>query len=531
MGSQILTKNLLRVHNRGLLLSILEKEALLTRITVFADGCFSVDTQDWNTYWQPVYKLGERKIEVSLDAFYTTWRKYINARFVSSQSQEFCYQYFSLLENLLSFQNQISNPIWLRALKLTLGFECCEINSMNTGDEALAAGTFTLLNPCYLLTKIKIPKMLDDPQFLPVITTGGADKLELFYHYRQYSLSQYSPMSLFLYPAVSLKKRSASFKLINSFVGGFKDGTDPRTGERAQRLLHHIIQPILEACEISKTIVDSIEMIDVGAGSGGLTSIICSEILDMGFKPKFQFWFVDLDSADTTKFFRNKRLQAYLDNFTFLIDSYRSWLSKPQPLPQQTPNSLRFALVSKLFNNLSSFSIRYVSDKELFPMHGNIEGYLDLKNDCPSFCLSQKSGGVNDLLISKTRVQLYDGRTFPLASLSEFYHGLYLLSAKDGDNSCGVPGFFLPIRSFNSTCLETTNGQSIISSLANICDYVIIEDADLRQQDLVAHATKFSLHFLTICDMTKAMKLKGNYVYVIWLKCAINPILMGEHIW
>src|SRR5208283_1092691 len=98
-------------------------------------------------------------------------------------------------------------------------------------------GTYTLLNPCYLLTKIKIPKMLNNPQFLPVITTGGADKLELFYHYRQYSLSQDSPMSLFLYPAVSLKKRSASFKLINSFVGGFKDGTDPRTGERAQRLL------------------------------------------------------------------------------------------------------------------------------------------------------------------------------------------------------------------------------------------------------------------------------------------------------
>ena len=530
MGSQTLTKNLVKAYNRGLLLSILEKEALLTGITVFTDGCFSVDTQDWNTYWQPVYELGQRKIEASLDAFYNTWRKYINSRFIFSQSQEFCYQYFSLLGNLLSFQNQISNPIWLRALKLTLGFECCEINSMNTGDEALAAGTFTLLNPCYLLTKIKIPKMLNNPQFLPVITTGSADKLELFYHYRQYSLSQDSPMSLFLYPAVSLKKRSASFKLINSFVGGFKDGTDPRTGERAQLLLHHIIQPILETCETSKTIAGSIEMIDVGAGSGGLTSIICSQILDMGFKPKFQFWFVDLDYADTTKFFRNKRLQAYLDNFTFLIDNYRSWLSKPQPLPQQTPNSLRIALVSKLFNNLSSFSIRYVSDRELFPMHDNIEGHLDLKNNCPSFCLSQK-GGVNDLLISNTRVQLYDGRTFPLASLSEFYYGLYLLSGKDAGNSSDVPGFFLPIRSFNSTCLETTNGQSIISSLANICDYVIIEDADLRQQDLITHATKFSLNFLTICDMTKAMKLKGNYVYVVWLKCAIKPILLGEQIW
>ena len=531
MGLHTLTKNLHRSHNRGLLLSILEKEALLTRIRVFTDGYFSVDTQDWNTYWQPVYELGQRKIEVSLDALYNTWRKYINSRFISSQSQEFCCQYFSLLENLLSFQNQISPPIWLRALKITLGFECCEINSMTTGDEALAAGTYTLLNPCYLLTKIKIPKMLNDPQFLPIITTGGADKLELFYHYRQYSLSQDSTMSLFLYPAVSLKKRSASFKLINSFVGGFKAGTDPRIGERAQRLLHHIIQPILEASETSKTTVGSIEMIDVGAGSGGLASILCSEILDMGFKPKFQFWFVDLDTIDTTKFFRNKRLQAYLDNSTFLIDNYRSWLSKPQPLPQQAANSLRIALVSKLFNNLSSFSIRYVSNQELFPIYDNIEGCLDIKNNYPSFCLSPKGSGVNDLLISNTRVQLYDGRTFPLASLSEFYYGLYLLSGKDANNSSAIPGFFLPIRSFNSTCLETPNGQSIISSLANICDYVIIEDSDLRQQDLITHVTKFSLNFLTICDMTKAMKLKGNYVYVIWSKRTAKPTLTGELIW
>jgi hypothetical protein len=107
------------------------------------------------------------------------------------------------------------------------------------GNGPLAAGTYTLLNPCYLLAKIKIPKMLDNHQFLPIITTSGIDKL-LFYNYRQYTLSQNSPGTLFLYPTVSLKTRSTSFKLINSFIFGLSDGIDPRSNERARRLLQHI---------------------------------------------------------------------------------------------------------------------------------------------------------------------------------------------------------------------------------------------------------------------------------------------------
>ena len=134
----------------------------------------------------------------------------------------------------------------------TLGFECFAIASTTNGDEVFAAGTCTLLNPCYLLAKIKMPMMLDDPQFLPVITTGSTMEHELFYHYRQYTISQDSPISLLLYPRVSLNKRLESFKLISSFVVGFSDGIDPWTNERAQRLFQGVIQPILKVNEISR---------------------------------------------------------------------------------------------------------------------------------------------------------------------------------------------------------------------------------------------------------------------------------------
>ena len=64
-------------------------------------------------------------------------------------------------------------------------------------------------------------------------------------------------------------------------------------------------------------------------------------------------------------------------------------------------------------------------------------------------------------------------------------------------------------------------------------DYVVIEDADLRPQDLVEHMKTFSLHSITIKDMTKVLGLTGNYAYVIWPKSKPKeePNLGGEWIW
>jgi hypothetical protein len=57
------------------------------------------------------------------------------------------------------------------------------------------------------------------------------------------------------------------------------------------------------------------------------------------------------------------------------------------------------------------------------------------------------------------------------------------------------------------------------------------EDADLRPQDLIDHVTKYSLSTLTIYDMTKALRLKGNNLYVISSKKVLSPPLTGKRIW
>ncbi|MBI4285957.1 MAG: hypothetical protein HY670_08710 [Chloroflexi bacterium] len=521
------SKRIREAYVRGLLLSILEKNCILTKVRVFNDGRLTAETKDWNAYWQSVHEFSHEKIEESLDTLHSAWQGYICSGFSVSPRREFCYRYFTLLETLLTYHGEFAAQAWLHALHITLGFECFGIYSAtNAHDEVLAAGTSTLRNPCYLLARLKMPDVLDDPQFLPIITVAGTEKPELFYHYRQYTLSNDSPMSLLLYPLISNEKRSASFRLINSLSGSVSQGIDPRTRERAQRLCKNILYPIMQS---SKSGLYSLEFEDIGAGSGSLGAAICHEIQNLGFALKVRLHLIDLEPADPARFFRTKNTRNLLDNLTFLGDDYRDWLSRPQPLPPT--NTLRIALISKLFNNLSRFSIRCLHNEDLPPLTISTGGYSDLGLCHPSICLAPGGHGVKALVISNSRVPLLHGRTFAQMSLSQFYRGLYLLSKNSSFANSSEVGFFLPVRSFNTECLVTWDNQSVISRLAENCDYIIIEDADLRPKHLIDHAVKFSLNSLTICDMTKALKLKGNYLYVICAKKEMNSLLLGEHIW
>jgi hypothetical protein len=528
-------ESLVRVHGRGLFLSILEKEVILTRVKVFDDGRFITETKDWSSYWKPLYELGHKEAEDSLDALHSVWRDYLRSGFSLLLRREFCFRYFSLLDVLLSsYRDAIVPHLWVHTLQTALGFECFGIVSMASDLEVLGAGTCTLRNPCYLLAKLKMPDVVDDPQFLPIITVAGTAKPELFYHYRQYTLSPDSPIALLFYPAVSEAKRSASFRLINSLAGGVSYGIDPRTHERAQRLCHGIVHPIMEANKLTEPRTISLEFVDVGAGSGSLASAICHQVQEigaaMGFNPKFRLWFVDLELADPARFFRAKKFRGFVDSLTFLGDDYRNWLSKPQPLP--ATKALRIALVSRLFNNLSRFFIHCFSKEDLLPLLDKMAVSPDFSRHLPSICLASGGSGGESLAISNARVALQEGRTFAQLSLSEFYRGLYLISASNGSVANPTERTFLPVRAFNPECLITLDGKSAISRLAEKCDYVIIEDADLRPQDLIDHIIRFSLHSIVVRDMTKALGLTGNHAYVVWFRTgAEEPVLSGEQIW
>ena len=110
---------------------------------------------------------------------------------------------------------------------------------------------------------------------------------------------------------------------------------------------------------------------------------------------------------------------------------------------------------------------------------------------------------------------------------------MYIISRLESSVDTPEEGLFLPVRSFNPECLITSGGESVLSCLVDNCDYAIIEDADLRPQNLVEHMKAYSLNSITIQDMTKVLGLTGNYAYVIWSnnKLQKEPHFGGKFIW
>ena len=237
--------NISRTYSRGLVLTTLEMEVILIGIKVVGSGYIVVETKTWDQYWNPLCGLQIGGLKQHLNAFHVAWRSYIKSGFHASKQQEYCFRYFRLLNVLLAgHQSKTHSNLLKKALRTVLGFECFGVSTNNS--DVVAAGTTTLRNPCYLLAKLKMPDAIDDTQFLPIITLEHTERPELFYHYRQHSLSLDSSIALLLYVAVSREIRSSSFKTISTFVGRITYGVDPRGHERARRLGRAIVRPIIE---------------------------------------------------------------------------------------------------------------------------------------------------------------------------------------------------------------------------------------------------------------------------------------------
>jgi hypothetical protein len=80
-------------------------------------------------------------------------------------------------------------------------------------------------------------------------------------------------------------------------------------------------------------------------------------------------------------------------------------------------------------------------------------------------------------------------------------------------------------------CLIAADGSSVLERLAQQCSYVIVEDQDMRPEDVLRHVRGFTLYDLAVLDMTEAMGLVSNYSYLMWQTTKPAPAVEGERIW
>jgi hypothetical protein len=117
--------------------------------------------------------------------------------------------------------------------------------------------------------------------------------------------------------------------------------------------------------------------------------------------------------------------------------------------------------------------------------------------------------------------------------LSPYFEGLHVLSEGTARQVQGSGEFVhVPLRSFRPDCLLTHGGDSVLERLINDCSLLVIQDADMRASDIIAHRKFIRSSDVVAIDSTKALRLRGHFSYVLGRADDQALItLAGEKLW
>lgn len=513
------------------LASVVKSPDVITAIDPLAGGSLRAKTVTWQSYWQPVQWVNDPAIVRHLDALDGARARYIDSGFDIDKAQRYCFRYFSLLDAVLASDvRDHSHPQWRRVLRMVLAFECFPIQEMSPTRSGRCAGTTTIRNPAYLLSKLRAPYLGDDPKRLPLLTLDE-DPPRIYFHYRQYRVVE-EDLEFSVLGHLSNERigRHAALRLAGNVGLALHSSPDPYVHPRATRLWLSVILPLLEGAREHPPSGTPLGMVDVGAGSGRLAAGIANNYVRWSLKnqldPALRLWFVERSGQDPSALFRDKSLSRYVRNVTILPTDYRSWLGRSRMMP--ATSRMRIGLVSKVLDVASSFVIRDVEPSMIRSAMG-LSGSADDMAHLPSVCLARSGVGPSALVVGNSRISTAEGHLYPQLSLAAYYQGLAILQS-DGE-AAGPSRVSLPVRVFDPACLTTNTGDSILDQLCRLCTYLLVEDQDTRPDDLVAHLEKFSLKQLRVIDLTSSMRLKDNYSYLIWNKYQRTPSLDGMRLW
>jgi len=527
---------LYREHIRSEIKKILLSKDILVEILVDWCGYSTLIRQDWKKYWTPVtQQLSSKGLQV-LDNFRNAHQQYIISEFSYETAIKYCFHYFCLIEEVIStLKNICDKTAKLTLLNKVLGFENFAIRWAD-GSSGLACGTSTIRNPCYLLAKIKQPQAYDDPKFLAIATEpdiSGSGKAHLFYHYRQYKIYDEFGISLLLFPAVALPERANSFALIESFILGFSNKSDPRIKQRSQVLADLAISPFLS----KRFSIDAQEVsfVDIGSGSGALASSIWRQILKtqpcIAQNCKLACSMVGLRVQDPLRHFNKGSLRGTISYLDYFQADYLQWTQQQK----STQGNYKFdiALICRLLNNLSMFKLGFSNNWRIIHKLGEAKlskaDLLSRRFD-PYNCLSEDNLSPRNIFLKNSNILLNSGKSFKHLSLSNYYKGLQLLHNEDVSNNGDTNTIYFPIRQFNAACLQLPDGKSVLKKLCNLARLVVIEDTDLTENNLIKHLTEHNLENITASHVNKHNRINSAQIFCL-CNSEFKDILPGKRIW
>jgi len=495
----------------------------------------AAETTEWDSYWHPVRLLGSESLNAHLVDLHSAWKGYLNSGFSPEYLKGYCLTYFRLVETVDALSVPSGQEELLRrAMSAVVGFECMGILDSEGFDLPFAAATTTLRNPVYLLARLKWPSVPHSTRFLPLVTLGDGG-VASFSHYRRYRLSDDGEFSLLVFPRNDPPGHPRSLAAISRLAGTIGRPSDPFVDDRAARLWENVVRPLVEQAS-SPDKKSLMAFVDIGAGSGALIAAITHNLAEWATDAKSLRVRVSLVENSTTGVsprFNEDKVRSFLDKVSRIRMDYRDWLA--QPLFREADATVTIAFACKVFDMRSPFDVRAFRTGDL-PNPPAEESWFEGPGRSVVTALAGSTDLTESLLVSSQRFQVDDGHVFSQPALSEYFRGVLRVTsgpAVAGAAAASTMGeaLHLPVRVFNPTALVTSRGRSVLEGVLARCDYLLIEDADLRPSDLLAHLEAFRLlSQLGVEDLTAKMGLTGNYAYLIWNKGRVQPNLGGERI-
>ena len=463
---------------------------------------------------------------------------YIASTFDPFRAGPYCYCYFRLLQSALRGIIGQPGPLFLRAL---VGLEVFGVRGF--WDEGpLAAGAISVRHPVHLLGKLRWPRAQADPKFLPLVCLPpGVGSMHwparLFYHYRQISLDADAGIALLVFPAVPLDERAASFGPIEWLTAALRSKPDPWSRRRAQQIADRAIGPFLASCETRPAgpLEGELAFADIGGGSGVLISHLCQNLLQKWAHAvagrSFAWTFVDLSVRNPARHTGSRRLRRAMSFAEYVEADYRSWALR-EASEAATPK-WHVALLSRLLNNLSAFSVEWTTDRrEQRILAGGRTCPQTLPHAAwhPVSCLCAVAMQPSRLVVSTGQVALRGGRSMRQLSLTDYFEALHRLTQGEEQPIDGDSAVFFPVRRFNPDALVLEDGSSLFERLCTIAELVVVEDVDLAPPLLVRHLERHHLDGLAASDATDGRRTHSGHLLCV-ARRNLAPCLAGRRLW
>jgi len=450
-------------------------------------GRIEIKKQSWDFYWNIKETLPEQD---SFLHFEKARDAYFDSDFQPDYLCEYCYRYFILVSKWLNNRND-SYVLELLSKLLSLENFAIRWYDDKTG---IATGTTSHRNPGYLLAHLGKKSSNDDPKYLAIIMLRSSSGNKLFYHYRQYRISNDPDFSIFMYPAIGLEDRAESFTLIESLANGFSRKSDPRSKPRAQLLAESVILPFLKtSLEENSNEKCDIHITDIGGGSGIMLRHIWEHILSKDGTAK-ENWclngsIIGLRVQNPARHFSKGSIRANMSYLDYQQIDYINWINKQPEMFQ-----LDTVLMCRILNNLSLFDIEAVDDEgALWYIAGqqNLPEIMISQKYNPIYCLNPENYCPKNLIHTNAKTRLSEDRSaYRVISLTDYYKAIAICM----DMKIEEDFYYYPVRKFNPLSLLNSKDRSIIEKLSRIAKLTVIEDVDLTANYLVKHIQEHNLN-------------------------------------